>query len=189
MGNSASTPATTTPSSCYNFRRGMVLILRWCLFSGEYEKLKDNFSAPVKDALRPGASLYWTLEHIYLKNYRLMMKLYVYLRSLVFAFTPDQWEHLVIRDAVRVLRPNGYIEISELDINIRDGGPCVTRLSDACEYYETDFIQIKIITKLTVNHLELPNYLHTETCVLVKYRQTYYIHFLREESRAVETER
>ncbi|CAG8589879.1 9232_t:CDS:2 [Ambispora leptoticha] len=189
MGNSASTPAKridTSTVSCYNFQSTNVSeryqyimqmneerVDRFQIQHHLYrEVLKNNFSAPIDDVLKQGASVLdlgcgpgmWVCEMA--TNYRLSLFHgidyhnifptqkpvnaqfikanlleglpfkdasfdYVHLRSMVFCFTPDQWEHIVINEAIRLLRPNAYIELSEFDVKILNGGPCVTRFSDA----------------------------------------------------------
>ncbi|CAG8640332.1 6742_t:CDS:2 [Ambispora leptoticha] len=162
MGNTSS---SSSSSSCYNFRKvSPNETYRYLIKINEEgvdrvqvqhhvfrEILKDNFSAPIKDTLRQGASVLdlgcgpgiWVCEMAadykysmfhgvdYLNIFptqkpvnaqfikaNLLKRLpfkdedfdYVHLRSLVLAFTPDQWEYMIIKEAVRLLRPNAYIE-------------------------------------------------------------------------------
>ncbi|CAG8604990.1 8666_t:CDS:2 [Ambispora gerdemannii] len=182
MGNTPSTStSTSTPTSCYNFQKATLSeryqyimqmnegrVDRFQVQHHIYrEVLRSNFSAPITDTLKQGASVLdlgcgpgmWVCEMA--TDYRasifhgidyhnifptqkpvnaqfikanLLERLpfkdanfdFVYIRSLVFAFKPDQYENVVLKEAIRMLRPNAFIEVIRTKLITNKMDPSIT---------------------------------------------------------------
>src|SRR4051812_15865912 len=59
---------------------------------------------------------------------------FVYMRFLMFAFSTEQWETVVIPELIRVTKHGGYIEMMEWDVNIFGQGPIAKKFMDSRNY-------------------------------------------------------
>ncbi|KAL1922998.1 uncharacterized protein VTP21DRAFT_9374 [Calcarisporiella thermophila] len=136
---------------------------------------QGNFSAPVHDLLRSGATVLdagcgpgsWTMEMatefsktmfigIDIANsfptaivppnctFRITNMVeplpfenatfdFIYMRSMALAFTKEQWP-LVLSELMRVLKPGGYLEWTEQDLEFKRRGPIFTKWNDQVLY-------------------------------------------------------
>ncbi|GBB95918.1 hypothetical protein RclHR1_26430002 [Rhizophagus clarus] len=57
---------------------------------------------------------------------------FVHMRCVLASFTERQWEEIVIKELVRICKPGGWIELSEIDADGKSLGPTSKRLLTAC---------------------------------------------------------
>jgi ubiquinone/menaquinone biosynthesis C-methylase UbiE len=57
---------------------------------------------------------------------------FVYMRFLMTAFTEDDWQK-VVKELIRVCKPNGWVEFMEGDLVFNPEGPAGKKLMDACK--------------------------------------------------------
>ncbi|CAG8541244.1 10095_t:CDS:2 [Ambispora gerdemannii] len=75
---------------------------------------------------------------------------YVHMRSMNAAFTEIEWTEVVLPELIRVLKPGGWIELCELDMQFCNPGPSGKRLSDAAiAFFATIDINGLIAAKLS----------------------------------------
>lgn len=56
---------------------------------------------------------------------------FIHQRCLFGAFTQEQWERITVPELSRVLKPTGWIEFVETDIEFVSKGPATRSISDA----------------------------------------------------------
>lgn len=54
---------------------------------------------------------------------------FVFMRSMSLTFTPYEWEHIVVKELVRVVKPGGWIEIMECDPHLIGAGPVTNKFN------------------------------------------------------------
>ncbi|CAG8561623.1 11777_t:CDS:2, partial [Acaulospora colombiana] len=73
----------------------------------------------------------------------------VHLGNMGFCFTEEQWTQIVnhfqqqIPEVIRVIKPDGWIEVCELSLRMQDTGPCMTQILAATRSY-LDELKINI---------------------------------------------
>lgn len=59
---------------------------------------------------------------------------YIHMRHMLFYFTEKDWKNMVIPELIRVLKPGGYLEIAEADIEWYNTSPITKTLISAGTY-------------------------------------------------------
>jgi ubiquinone/menaquinone biosynthesis C-methylase UbiE len=65
---------------------------------------------------------------------------FVHLRCLIVAFTERQWEEIIVKELIRICKPGGWIEISDIDVDGKSLGPTTKRFITACKFFFLPFI-------------------------------------------------
>jgi chemotaxis methyl-accepting protein methylase len=52
---------------------------------------------------------------------------YIFMRSMVLCFTESQYEQ-IIKESIDILKPNGYLELCEGEVNFHNMGPISRRI-------------------------------------------------------------
>jgi ubiquinone/menaquinone biosynthesis C-methylase UbiE len=66
---------------------------------------------------------------------------YIHMRHMLFYFAGRDWKDIVIPELIRVLKPGGYLEISEADIEWFNVSPTTQTLISAGTYKKYIYIQ------------------------------------------------
>ncbi|RIA88889.1 S-adenosyl-L-methionine-dependent methyltransferase [Glomus cerebriforme] len=74
---------------------------------------------------------------------------FVYMRFMMTSFTEDDWQNKVVKELIRVCKPDGWVEFMEGDLIFNPEGPAGKRLMDA---YRT-MLESKQINPRITNHL------------------------------------
>lgn len=67
---------------------------------------------------------------------------YIHMQALVFDFTTSQWETFVYKELARLLKPGGWLEISDPHVAMVNAGPTLKKLQDACKKLRNQRINI-----------------------------------------------
>jgi SAM-dependent methyltransferase len=54
---------------------------------------------------------------------------FVYVRSLGYEFTESQWETFVYQELARLLKPGGWLEVQDYDMELTDPGPTLNQVN------------------------------------------------------------
>ncbi|CAG8610535.1 1210_t:CDS:2, partial [Acaulospora morrowiae] len=73
---------------------------------------------------------------------------YVFMRFLCIEFSEVQWKNYVIPELIRVLKPNGWLELMEADLNIGSGGPETTRFFNIVSAFQSKGISPSVVFRL-----------------------------------------
>ena len=60
---------------------------------------------------------------------------FIHLQFLFCDFTESQWENSVYNEVARLLKPGGWLEITDPDIETKNCGPTTKKLDSACKNF------------------------------------------------------